>query len=266
VKQRNQPRQGGDREVSDTRLGSTAAQPVHTVSTSGSNIPIPDPTLLTTQLVKEALASFREVMEARLNGMDTATQLMTQDVLRVSFRETIEGRLAAMEGLREQEIAALKELVLDRIKGVLAVDQGRFDAIAIRFRERADAVARANVDAKVSLDAALAAAKEAVALQNEANSQAIAKSETATTKEIDGLKAIVAAQGKTLDDKITALTARVDRGEGTSSGAATVRTETRERSQWSTGLIVTVVLGASGLAASLFGTLVAVGLYVALHH
>jgi len=47
-----------------------------------ANLPIPDPTRLTTQLVDRAIAAFREVMETRLAAMDKAIILGAERVER----------------------------------------------------------------------------------------------------------------------------------------------------------------------------------------
>jgi hypothetical protein len=114
--------------------------------------PVPDPTVLTTQLVDRAIGSFREVMETRLAGMDTATRLVAEqleklpagtsdahDHLRAEFthdvgalRELIESRLGAMDKATEllaatvgrvpsdtdKQVNALRELLGARIDGM----------------------------------------------------------------------------------------------------------------------------------------------------
>ena len=78
-----------------------------------------------------------------------------------------------------------------------------------------------------ALAAALQAAKELVGAQGEASAAAAVKSETSFTKQIDQIGTLIATLEKSLTDRITELKERIDRGEGTSSGAATFRTEKR---------------------------------------
>lgn len=70
------------------------------------------------------------------------------------------------------------------------------------------------------MDAALQAAKEAVGQQTEASERSIAKSEAATTKQIDSVTALLstsnAATGATIDD----LKSRMDRMESAKLGGS----------------------------------------------
>jgi hypothetical protein len=77
----------------------------------------------------------------------------------------------------------------------------------------------------MSLDAALAAAKEAVAEQNKANAQAIAKAELATQKQIDAIALLMTNNTGSLEDKIADFKTRLDRGEGRNTGSTEARTE-----------------------------------------
>jgi len=54
--------------------------------------------------------------------------------------------------------------------------------------------------------------------QKEASELAIAKSEISTAKQIDSIQALIQNSVEALSDKIIALTTRMDRGEGRSSG------------------------------------------------
>lgn len=86
-----------------------------------------------------------------------------------------------------REISALRELVLERVDRVTEVADEKFDSIETQL----DLIERQRVeqkkDTKDAVDAALAAAKEAVKEQTTASERAIAKSEAATTKSIDQL-------------------------------------------------------------------------------
>jgi hypothetical protein len=181
-----------------------------------SNLPIPDPTRLTTQLVDRALAAFREVVETRLGAMDRATKLIADNVDRVA------GLVAEQqEHLHhdiDRQLAAQREYLLAQIENVASVGQERFSAVATQFAERDTRIGQAEVERQKSLDAALAAAKEAVSEQNKANSQAIAKSEVATQKQIDALVALMTTSNKSLDEKIVDLRTRLDQGEGRTGG------------------------------------------------
>ena len=68
------------------------------------------------------------------------------------------------------------------------------------------------------MDAALQAAKEAVGEQNKSSALAIAKSETATVKQIDQQGLLIATATKALDDKINDIKERLTRIEGKAEG------------------------------------------------
>ena len=90
-------------------------------------MPVPDPTKLTTEQLRRELGALREIIETRLDGMDRATELASEQaaVVRAEI-EQIRGRL------REEtaaEVARLRELLETRLDGM---DR----AIAIQFTER----------------------------------------------------------------------------------------------------------------------------------
>jgi ribosome-binding ATPase YchF (GTP1/OBG family) len=175
------------------------------LTSAGGNTPIPDPTTLTREAVDRAvaqwqrdLAAVREIIEARLDAADTATTL----------RLTV----------TEQNSDSLREVLLSRILNVEAVSNERFAAIATQFAERDTRTVLAADESRVSLKAALDAAKEAVSEQNKANSLAIGKSEDATKERLDALALLMTASSKSLEDKIGEAVRRLDRGEGRAVG------------------------------------------------
>jgi len=175
-----------------------------------TNVPVPDPTRLTTQLVDRALASFREVVETRIGAMDQATKLVAADVARISA-----GTESQTEHLRhdiDRQLAALREYLIEHINRVSDISSEKFVGIDTRFGERDERTAQAAQESRISLDAALAAAKEAVSEQNKANTLAIGKSEAATQKQIDSLVALMNTNNKSVEDKISDLKSRLDRG------------------------------------------------------
>ncbi len=68
------------------------------------------------------------------------------------------------------------------------------------------------------MDAALQAAKEAVGEQNKSSALAIAKSEAATTKQIDQLAGVIQTMTKAFDDKVGDVKDRLTRIEGAKQG------------------------------------------------
>lgn len=109
----------------------------------------------------------------------------------------------------QREISTLKELLVARFEAVDAgstlraqVVMEKFDSVAQRFSERDTRTDQTARNDKVNLDAAFAAAKEAVGEQNKSSALAIAKSEAATTKQIDQVGSQLTVSSAALTDKI----------------------------------------------------------------
>src|SRR5450755_246176 len=88
-----------------------------------------DPTERTTQLVDRAVDGFREVMETRLAGMDTATGLVAQALQ--AFRAEAYDALHRQRETSSSDTAALADLLgarlaaMDKATELLAVTVGR---------------------------------------------------------------------------------------------------------------------------------------------
>jgi hypothetical protein len=165
--------------------------------------PVPDPTTLTTEQLRRELSALREVLTARLDGMDRATSLLSETVNRTPT-------------VIQTEISHIRQLVDEK-----------FGSVGQRFDERDVRTDQAAKASKEALDAALLAAKELVSQQNEANAAAADKAEQSTIKQIDQIGIRIDTMQKALDDRLTELKERIDRGEGSTAGAATSRTEQR---------------------------------------
>ncbi len=179
--------------------------------------PVPDPTVLTTQQLVAAIAASREIIETRLDAMDTATQLnksATDNIPRL-----INDKVAQLQTLVEEKIAGLME---------------KFHSIDVQFKERDTRTEQSSKDSKVAVDAALQAAKEAVGEQNKSSALAIAKSEAATNKQLDQIGTLIATGTKALDEKINDLKGRLDRGEGVKAQAV----ENKGQQNWLIGVAI----------------------------
>lgn len=152
-----------------------------------SIVPVPDPTLLTTQQLLRENVWLREVIEARINGMD----------------KTIAQRQAALD--------LIPAAVDDKVKNLKELHSEKFGSIATQLEERDTAVT-----------AAFQAAKDAVGQQTMASDRAIAKSEAAITKQIDQLGVLIATTTAGLDGKISDLKERLTLIEGKGTGVATM--------------------------------------------
>jgi hypothetical protein len=189
------------------------------------NLPIPDPTKLTTQLVDRTILAFRELFEVRLADMDKAILLAARQVEK--FPADTAFQVDQLRAEINREMLALREFILGRVERIEAVNAEKFEGVNSRFQERDVRIAYAAQEARISLDAALAAAKEAVSEQNKANVQAITKAEAATQKQIDALVQLMATSNKSLEDKIADVRTSLDRGEGRNTGSEQARTEKR---------------------------------------
>jgi len=168
-----------------------------------SNIPIPDPSLLTTEQLRRELAALREILEARMAGMDKTHSLLEQQVQQAV-------------SVRQGELLHLKEL-----------HNERFRSVEKQFVERDERSKAAEQAAQVAVGAALQAQKEAAIAQNQSNTSAIAKAESATVKQIDGILALLDSNTKAIDDKIVVINGRLDRGEGSQQADYRHTNETR---------------------------------------
>lgn len=153
----------------------------------------------------------------RANATDP-TPLTTAQILReISWlRELLEGRMTASD-----KAVALLQATMDKSPSVaelFAKHEEMFRGIDLQFRERDVRTDQLASQAKIAIDAALQAQKEAVAQQNESNSLAIAKSEASSIKQMDAINVLISASTKALDDKIGDLKDRLGTVEAKSVG------------------------------------------------
>lgn len=158
--------------------------------------PITDPTVLTTQQIVQQISGLKELLftkldavNARLDAADKAVILLHADVTRVPTDV-------------DKQVGNLKELTFQKVSALET-------EVATQFRERDERVNQIAVLNNVALQAALSAAKEAVA-----------KQESNTTKQIDQLylnsSTVTKAQEVQINDLKTQLAAITARGGGQS--------------------------------------------------
>ena len=188
---------------------------VNPMSGPGDSRPVPDPTLLTGQMIAREVQMLRELLETRLDAMDRAMIVFNDNITRVPTDV-------------DKQVGHLKELHEEKFAGVQK-----------QFSERDVRVESSSRDNKVAIDAALQAAKEAVGQQTQASDRAIAKSEAGTTKQMDQLGVQIQTETKALDGKIGDLKERLTLIEGRGSGIA---------SSWAVGAaLIGMALGVVGL-------------------
>lgn len=156
------------------------------IETTTNRLPVPDPTILTTQQLVREVGSLKELFETRLDAMDKAIVLLQAFADRQPTTTSV-----------AHSVEALKELMEEKFAGV----KTRIDERDIQNEKDAR-------DVKSAVDSAFAAAKEAVGEQNKS-----------TTKQIDGIYEAYRANTKTVDDKIGDIKDRLTMIESHSKGA-----------------------------------------------
>ncbi len=128
-----------------------------------SNIPIPDPSLLTTVALQREIASLRELLEAQVSGhavvdrlvreiletrlgaMDKATELLSENskALPTFVTKTADDKAAVLRELLDQKttalsvgISALRELMEQKIVSLAEMHAEKFNSVQTQFRER----------------------------------------------------------------------------------------------------------------------------------
>ena len=180
----------------------------------GELLPRPDPTRLTTDQLRRELSALREILTARLDAMDRATQLLDETVNRTPT-------------VIQTAISHLKELHEERFRSTEQVSVTRLNGIEQQFAERDVRTEQASIATDSALKAALQAAKEAVFENSQAAAKAAEKVELSFTKQIDQIGLRIDTIVKGYDDRLTEIKERIDRGEGSTSGAFGSRAEAR---------------------------------------
>src|ERR1700683_3253958 len=180
----------------------------------GELLPRPDPSRLTTDQLRRELSALREILTARLDGMDRATALLSETVNRTPT-------------VIQTEIAHLRELMNEKLGSLGGKAEEKFSSIELQFAERDVRTNQAAIASAQALAAALQAAKEAVFEQAQAAAKAAEKTELSTTKQIDLIQNQIKNLGDTFGDKIDDLKGRIDRGEGAGAGTVTAAADYR---------------------------------------
>lgn len=175
---------------------------------------IPGAPFLTTEELRRDVSALREILQARLDGMDRAAVVLSETVNRTPTEI-------------QTQIAHLKELHDERFRSTEQVSATRLSGIEQQFAERDVRTEQSAIATDSALKAALQAAKEAVFEQAQAAAKAAEKTELSTTKQIDLIQNQIKTLGDMFGDKIDDLKGRIDRGEGTSAGTREAITENR---------------------------------------
>ena len=202
---------------------------------TNSMVPQPDPTLLTTAQLTREIANARELIESKVNGAIVmlegriASTVAALDTLRnevdrhtEDVKEILETRLVGMDrtiNLLQDTQNRVPMLTDEKLIQLRSLHEEKIASIGVQFAERDTRTEQTAAGVKIALDAALQAAKEAVAEQNRSFALATGKSETATMKQIDALGLAIQTANKGLDDKIADMKDRLTRIEGMDLGS-----------------------------------------------
>ena len=195
------------------------------------NVPNPDPSVMTTAQLDRTIVGLTENIAARfdaittrLDGMDKASAVLHEDMVRVPT-------------LLDREIHSARTLMEAKLQNIFDVMQEKFARVDVLFVEGDKRTQQLSTANALALAAALQAAKEAVAEQNRSNTTAIAKSETAVSEQIKQMQISFETGLRSTNEKIDDIKSRLDKGEGGVTGA---RHEVSER-RLDMGTVIAVI-------------------------
>jgi hypothetical protein len=195
-------------------------------STPHGTTPTPDPTVLTTQQLLRENEWLRELLEQRVEQVEKAVALAHANAARVPTEV-------------DRGIAHLREVFEERFN---TVDE-KFRGVSTQFDERDTRVKQTAELGDQALKAALQAAKEAGGAQNDSLVASIAKSETATSKQMDQLQQLINTMTSANGAKVDDLKERILRLEGEDRGDKAAATKQVQTTQSSIGVMGLVVFG-----------------------
>jgi hypothetical protein len=190
--------------------------------------PVPDPTVLTTEQLRRELGSLREILQARLDGMDRAQELLNGDMRRVPS-ET------------DKQVQHLREL-----------HETKFDGVQTQFEERDKRTEQLSLASRTAIAAALQAQKESAIAQNESNAASVTKSEGAFTKQIDAIGLLVQSTKIAIESNIADIKERLTSIEGRTMGMTNQQSTQHQDSSSRVAMvamIAAIVLALAGVAS-----------------
>jgi hypothetical protein len=147
----------------------------------------------------------------------------------------------------------------EKISSLARIHEEKFHSIETQFIERDVRTESSARDSKVAVDAALQAAKEAVAEQNRSSALAISKSEASTIKTIDQMGLLIQTGNKSVDEKIDDVKQRLVRIEGWGEGADKTKVAQQGASSHWLAIVGFVVGSLIGLAGIVIGVMAMMG-------
>jgi DNA anti-recombination protein RmuC len=169
------------------------------------NLPIPDPTILTREALKEAVYNLETRLSTRVDAIDEATRVFHEDLVRVPT--TV-----------DKAVTGLRELIEAKIEALNKIFGERFIRIDGQFTERDKRTEQLTQASATAVTAALQAAKEAVGEQNKSSALAIAKSEASTIESINKMQELFQTSIAGINTQIADIKSRLDKGDGHNKG------------------------------------------------
>lgn len=222
-----------------------------------TNIPIPDPSIITVQEIDktrtELRAEFLSALSAQRELMITAgTGRHEKALLRIKAveraQQSFEDNMNRVPTLLDREAGRLSNLFEEKLN----VIRGQISSV----NEYATAQRNNNSEA---VKAAFVSAEKIAYNQRMAFEQQITKSETSFTKELDALKALLSANRDAVNAAIFNLTGRLDRGEGGLQGTQTHIVDQREKTQLT-------VMTVSSITGFLVLMVMIIGMWISIHN
>ena len=149
--------------------------------------PVPDPTTLTTEALRREVNSLQVLIEQRLAALKELLYQKLEAVERELELRQVD-RLAqhdALQELMELKTHALREELHASVSQADAITEEKFHTVEQNFDLVEKGRVEQKLDTKAAVDAALTAQKEAVREQTTASERAIAKSEASTNKQLE---------------------------------------------------------------------------------
>ncbi len=215
--------------MTDATGSDRAESPPRGYQASGGLVPVPDPTLLTTQNLLREIAALRELLQTQIKAVELRVD--RNDALIAKHGAEIESGTDHLRRFLEEKIAKLDAVCLEKFTGVAA-----------QFSERDTRTDQRAGDTKLAVDAAFAAAKEATA-----------KIEAGFTKQIDGMTQIIDTKTRNIEGNLSDLKERMTAIESRSGTTVDVRRDSREDSRNVMSAISIVVALAAVAAVVIIG-------------
>lgn len=228
-------------------------------STRGSSVPVPDPTLLTTQQLIREIKALQDIIDAKLIGTEksiSALERLINEKIECVANKSDERHRGIQLQFTERDIRfgheisgamevarAARQALENKTLHVQELHDEKFASVAKQFEQR-----------DVALLSTLNATKETFREQQLAAGVAIAKSEASTVKAIDQIQVLLQTATNALEGKISDIKDRLTAIESAKAGQVAQRVETQgSQVQWVgiMGLVLGGVVGLGGILLAL---------------